>query len=184
LITGLGNIGEEYQHTRHNIGFDILDAYARASNISFMDKRYASVAETRIKGRTLVLIKPSTYVNLSGKAVNYWLAKENVPLENLLVLVDDLALPLGSIRIRAKGSDGGHNGLLNINEVIGTQDYARLRFGIGSEFSRGGQVDFVLGRWSAEEDKLLTPRIEEALEAIKCFALSGLNVTMNRYNKR
>lgn len=143
LIVGLGNIGAEYQETRHNMGFMILDAFAKASNIAFETKRYGDVAETRVKNKQLLLLKPSTYMNLSGNAVKYWMDKENIPLENVLVLVDDLALPLGTIRIKGKGSDAGHNGLKNIAQMLGSQNYARLRFGIGNDFPKGTQVDFV-----------------------------------------
>src|SRR5574344_327091 len=165
LIVGLGNIGAEYQETRHNMGFMILDAFAKASNIAFETKRYGDVAETRVKNKQLLLLKPSTYMNLSGNAVKYWMDKENIPLENVLVLVDDLALPLGTIRIKGKGSDAGHNGLKNIAQMLGTQNYARLRFGIGNDFPRGMQVDFVLSRFSPEEKKILTERIDIAIEA-------------------
>lgn len=184
LIVGLGNIGAEYQETRHNMGFIILDAFAKASNIAFETKRYGDVAETRVKNKQLLLLKPSTYMNLSGNAVKYWMDKENIPLENVLVLVDDLALPLGTIRIKGKGSDAGHNGLKNIAQMLGSQNYARLRFGIGNDFPKGTQVDFVLGHFSAEEKKLLKPRIEVAVEAMKTFCLSGLGFTMNNYNNK
>ena len=154
LIAGLGNIGAEYKNTRHNIGFQILDALAGASNISFNDKRYGFVAEYKFKARTFILLKPTTYMNLSGRAVAYWLQKESIELSNLLVLVDDLALPFGTIRVRAKGGAGGHNGLENINQVLGRNDYTRLRFGIGDNFHKGFQVDYVLGDWSKEEEKI------------------------------
>ena len=184
LIVGLGNVGDDYQHTRHNIGFDVLDAFAKASNICFEDKRYGSVAETKYKGRTFVLLKPSTYVNLSGKAVNYWLQKENIPIENLLVILDDLALPLGTLRLRSKGSDGGHNGLKNINEVMARNDYARLRFGISSDFPKGYQVDYVLGRWDNEEKKILDTRFPLVVEMIKSFGTIGVQMTMTQYNNK
>ena len=184
LIVGLGNIGAEYQETRHNMGFMILDAFANASNIAFETKRYGDVAETRVKNKQLLLLKPSTYMNLSGNAVKYWMDKENIPLENVLVLVDDLALPLGTIRIKGKGSDAGHNGLKNIAQMLGSQNYARLRFGIGNDFPKGTQVDFVLGHFSAEEKKLLELRIEVAVEAMKTFCLSGLGFAMNNYNNK
>ena len=151
LIVGLGNIGPEYQNTRHNIGFKVLDAFAKASNTVFEDMRYGAVATVKLKGRTLILLKPNTYMNLSGKAVSYWMQKEKIELSNLFVVVDDLALPFGTIRLRGKGSDGGHNGLKSINQLLGTQDYTRLRFGIGNEFPKGKQVDYVLGEWSSEE---------------------------------
>lgn len=162
----------------------MLDALAKASNIAFVDTRYGFVAQLKHKGRTFVLLKPSTYVNLSGKAVNYWLQKENIPVENLLVVVDDIALPLGAIRLRPRGSDGGHNGLKNINEVLGTQDYARLRFGIGNDFSRGRQVDYVLGEWTDEELKVLPERVALAGEAVLAFGTVGLDRAMNLFNNR
>lgn len=183
LIAGLGNIGEEYADTRHNIGFNILDALAGASNISFSPDRYASVARMRLKNKEVVLIKPTTYMNLSGKAVNYWLQHEKIPIENLLVIVDELALPFGSIRIKTKGSDGGHNGLKNIQQVLGTTAYPRLRFGIGNDFPKGQQVNFVLSPWSDEELSTLPARIEKATEAIKSFVLAGPGITMTQYNK-
>ena len=184
LIVGLGNIGDEYAFTRHNIGFDILDAFAKASNICFQDGRYAFSCEAKYKGRTLVLIKPTTYMNLSGKAVNYWLQKERIPLENLLVLVDDLAIPFGTLRLRPKGGDGGHNGLKNIQETLMTQNYARLRFGIGDQFYKGQQVDYVLSKWSKEESAKLTERFEIAGEIIKSFVTTGLERTMTAYNSK
>ena len=184
LIVGIGNVGDDYQHTRHNIGFDILDALAKASNICFKDNRYGAIAEYKFKGRIFVLLKPSTYVNLSGKAVNYWLQKENIPIENLLVILDDLALPLGTLRLKSKGSDGGHNGLKNIDEVLGHNDYARLRFGIGNEFPKGYQVDYVLGRWDAEEHKILDERIQIVSEIIKSFGTIGVQRTMSQYNNK
>ena len=184
LIAGLGNIGAEYADTRHNIGFNVLDALAGASNAVFTASRYGSVAEARFKGRTLVLLKPSTYMNLSGKAVSYWLQKEKIPLENLFVIVDDIALPFGTIRIRARGSDGGHNGLKNINAMLGTDNYARLRFGIGGDFPKGFQVDHVLGEWTPEEKKELPAKLDAAGEAIKAFSTVGIERTMNSYNKK
>jgi len=184
LIAGLGNIGAEYKNTRHNVGFKILDALTKASNIVFEDKRYGFLAEFRFKGRIFLLLKPSTYMNLSGKAVSYWLKKENIPVENLFVCVDDLALPFGSIRIRGKGSDGGHNGLKNITEAIGTNDYARLRFGIGDNFHKGLQVDYVLSEWTREEENQLPEKLDTCAEIIKSFGTIGLENTMNLYNKR
>src|SRR5512140_635990 len=151
LIAGLGNIGDGYRDTRHNIGFTVLDAMARASNTSFTDRRYGSVCNVKFRGREIILLKPSTFMNLSGNAVSYWLKKENVPVENLLIIVDDLALPLGTIRMRPKGSDGGHNGLAHINAVLGTSEYARIRVGIGNDFRKGAQVNYVLGTWTPEE---------------------------------
>ena len=184
LIAGLGNIGAEYAGTRHNIGFTVLDALAEASNTVFTPSRYGSVAEVKFKGRTLVLLKPSTYMNLSGKAVSYWLQKEKILTENLFVVVDDIALPFGTIRIRGKGSDGGHNGLKNINSVLGTDNYARLRFGIGGDFPKGFQVDYVLGEWTVEEKKEMPAKLTAAGEAIKSFATIGLERTMNFHNKK
>ncbi len=182
LIVGLGNIGDEYKDTRHNIGFNVLDALAGASNISFTDKRYGSIASLKFKGRSFVLLKPSTFMNRSGLAVSYWLKKEKLSPENMLVVVDDIALPFGSIRIRPKGGDGGHNGLANINQVIGTSAYARIRFGIGSDFFSGQQVNYVLSSWSDEESKILPERLDVCGEIIKSFGTIGLELTMTRYN--
>jgi PTH1 family peptidyl-tRNA hydrolase len=184
LITGLGNIGPEYHNTRHNIGFKILDALAEASNISFQDKRYGSITEYKFKGRTLLLLKPSTYVNRSGLAVNYWMKKEKIPLEKLLVIVDDLALPFGSLRLKGKGGDAGHNGLNNIQQVLGTSKYPRLRFGIGNEYNFGQQINYVLGNWCAEEEKILPDRIDVAVSIIQSFSTIGLNHTMNQFNNK
>jgi len=184
LIAGLGNIGKEYENTRHNIGFKILDALAGASNVVLNDGRYGFVGEMKYKARTFVLLRPTTYMNLSGRAVNYWLKKENIPLENLFVLVDDIALPFGTIRIKAKGSAGGHNGLQNINDVLGTNDYARLRFGIGDNFHKGYQVDYVLGEWTRDEDKELPMLIDHCMEAVKSFGTIGLERTMNFFNTK
>jgi PTH1 family peptidyl-tRNA hydrolase len=184
LIVGLGNIGIEYQHTRHNIGFTILDAFAEASNVFFEDNRYGFTAQARLKGRTIVLLKPSTFMNLSGNAVRYWMQKEKIALENLLVIVDDIALPFGTLRLRPKGSDAGHNGLKNIQDVLGHSDYARLRFGIGNDFPRGMQVEYVLGAWDGEEQKMLPERCEKAVEIIRSFCLAGLQNTMNVYNNK
>ena len=184
LIVGLGNIGEKYQNSRHNIGFQILDALAERKNIAFETRKLGDLARFSYKGRTFILLKPSTYMNLSGKAVQYWQRLEKIPLENILVVTDDLNLPFGTIRLKAKGSAGGHNGLNNIHEVLQTQNYARLRFGIGSEYSRGQQVDHVLGSWSEEEEKLLPERIEKTGKAISSFALAGIQNTMNEFNGR
>lgn len=184
LIVGLGNIGNEYAHTRHNIGFDTLDALAEASNVVFSDRRYGAVANMKLKGHQLILLKPSTYMNLSGNAVRYWMQQENIPVEQLLVVVDDLALPFGALRLKGKGSDAGHNGLKNIQELIGTQAYARLRFGIGHDFHSGEQVDYVLGRFSEEQEHEKAKRIEIACEIIKSFCLAGLQNTMNQYNNK
>jgi PTH1 family peptidyl-tRNA hydrolase len=183
LIVGLGNIGEEYKDTRHNIGFTVLDAMAMASNISFTDRRYGAVCKIRYKGRDLILLKPSTYVNLSGNAVSYWLKKENIPLENMLVIVDDLAIPPGSIRMRIKGSDGGHNGLAHISSTLQTTEYPRIRIGIGNSFRRGGQKDFVLGKWEPSEKKFIEERIAIVINMIKSFAFAGIEITMSSYNK-
>ena len=184
LIVGLGNIGSEYAGTRHNIGFMVLDALAKASNLVFEDKRYGAVASLSVKGQQLVLLKPSTYMNLSGNAVRYWMNKENIPLERLLVVVDDLSLPFGALRMKPSGSDGGHNGLKHIASVLGTQAYARLRFGIGNDFPRGGQIDYVLGHFSEEDLKTMDERVELACEMIKSFCLAGIQITMNQYNKK
>jgi PTH1 family peptidyl-tRNA hydrolase len=184
LIVGLGNPGPEYAETRHNIGFQVLDALARTAEVAFAPARYGDRAEFRHKGRTFILIKPATYMNLSGKAVRYWLEQENVPVERLLVVTDDLALPFGAIRIRAKGGAGGHNGLASINELVGTEEYARLRFGIGNDFARGRQSEYVLGRWGAEEEKALPERVELAGKAILQFGLLGVARAMNHFNKR
>jgi len=183
LIVGLGNIGDNYKNTRHNIGFKILDAMAQASGVPFSDKRYGFVTTTKYKGRDITLLKPSTYMNLSGNAVDYWLKKEKIPIENTLVIVDDIALPIGSFRLKPKGSDGGHNGLAHITTVLGTNEYARLRFGIGAEFNKGGQVNFVLGAWTPEEIKIIEERIPVVIEIIKSFAFTGLELTMTAFNK-
>lgn len=184
LIVGLGNIGREYEDTRHNIGFRVLDALAKASNIVFEDRRYGFVAELRVKGRTLILLKPSTYMNLSGNAVRYWMNHEKIPIENLLVVVDDLALPFGTLRLKGKGSNAGHNGLGNIQSVLSTQEYARLRFGIGSDFPRGRQVDYVLDDFTDDEEKALPEKLETCGEIIKSFCLAGIQNTMNQYNNK
>lgn len=184
LVVGLGNIGAEYQDTRHNIGFTILDAFAEASNVVFESKRYGAVAQMRLKNQQLVLLKPSTYMNLSGEAVRYWMQKEKIELDHLLVVVDDLALPFGTIRLRGKGADGGHNGLKNINALLGSQNYARLRFGIGNDFPEGAQVDYVLGPLTKEEQDILPDRAKQAVGAIKAFCLSGLSFAMTNYNNK
>lgn len=182
LIVGLGNIGPEYQDTRHNIGFNVLDAFAKASNVVFEDRRYGAASEVKLKGRPLILLKPNTYMNLSGKAVSYWMQKEKIALENLLILVDDLALPFGTLRLRGQGSDGGHNGLKSINACLGTTNYARLRFGIGNEFKKGQQVDYVLGGWKEEEIKHMDALLERSKEIISSFVLLGLSKTMTSFN--
>ena len=184
LIVGLGNIGAEYHQTRHNIGFMILDAMAMGSNISFSTQRYGDVAYARIKNKQLVLLKPSTYMNLSGEAVRYWAQKEKIPVDHILILVDDLALPFGAIRIKGSGSDAGHNGLKNIAAMLGTQAYPRLRFGIGNDFARGHQVDYVLSRFSSDDLKALEPRIEVAIDAIKTFVLAGIQTAMCQFNNK
>ncbi len=184
MIAGLGNFGEESDGPRHNTGFMVLDAFAKASNIVFDDKRYGFVSETSIKGRKVILLKPSTFMNLSGNAVRYWMNKENIAIEHLLVIVDDLSLSLGSLRLKPNGSNGGHNGLGNIQSVIGTQQYARLRVGIGNEFPRGGQIDWVLGKYDAEDLAALQPNIDTAVEIIKSFVLAGIDITMNAFNNK
>lgn len=185
LIAGLGNIGSDYENTRHNIGFEVLDALAkRASNLVFEEDRYAFKAEMKYKGRTLVLIKPTTYMNLSGKAVNYWLQKENIPVENLLVVTDELALPFGTLRLKGKGSDGGHNGMKHIIATLGNAKFPRFRFGIGAEFSRGQQVDYVLGKWSEEEAEKLPERLEKSADLIQSFCFAGLAQTMSNFNNK
>ena len=183
LIVGLGNIGDGYKDTRHNIGFTVLDAMALASNISFKDKRYGSLCQIRYKGRDLILLKPSTYMNLSGNAVSYWLKKENIPIENLLVIVDDIALPLGSIRLRSKGSDGGHNGLAHINAILTTNEYSRIRIGIGNSFREGAQIGFVLGKWDPDEKKFMEERASIVIDMIRSFAFAGVELTMTAFNK-
>jgi len=184
LVVGLGNIGAEYADTRHNIGFNVLDALAGASNAVFTTARYGDVAEMKYKGRTLILLKPSTYMNLSGKAVRYWMDAEKIPLEHLLVVSDDIALPFGSLRLRPKGSAGGHNGLKNIAELLGTEGYARLRFGVGGDFPRGHQVDYVLGAWTAEEREAMPERLKVFGDAIRSFVTVGIAMTMNSFNKK
>ncbi|WP_296094239.1 aminoacyl-tRNA hydrolase [Alloprevotella tannerae] len=184
LIVGLGNIGDEYAETRHNIGFRVLDALATASNLVFEDRRYGFVTNLRVKNKRLLLLKPSTYMNASGNAVRYWMQKEKIPVERVLVVVDDLALPFGALRLRPGGSEAGHNGLRSITQCLGTQQYARLRFGIGNDFPRGGQVDFVLGKFGPEDLQAMPERVEMAGEIVKSFALSGIDFTMNHYNKK
>lgn len=182
LIVGLGNIGAEYADTRHNIGFKVLDALAKASNLVFEDKRYGFVTEMRVKNKQLLLLKPSTYMNLSGNAVRYWMTQKKIDVTNVLIIVDDLALPFGEIRIKPGGSEAGHNGLRSITQCLGTQQYPRLRFGIGNDFPKGGQVDFVLGKFSDTDLLTMDERIAQACEAIKAFSLSGINFAMNHYN--
>lgn len=184
LIVGLGNIGPEYAQTRHNAGFMILDALAEASNISFSSERYGDVGRGRIKNAQIVLLKPSTFMNLSGNAVRYWMTKENIPVEQILIAVDDIALPFGVVRLRPGGSDAGHNGLKNIAQMIGTQNFARLRFGIGNDFPRGCQIDYVLGRFTSEQQAEMSACIGVAVDAIKCVVLQGLAIAMNHYNHK
>lgn len=184
LVAGLGNYDIEYLHTRHNIGFDILDFIAGEKKISFASARYAETAEFRLKGRSVRLIKPTTFMNLSGKAVKYWLDKEKIPLENLLVVLDDLNLPLGKIRMRRNGSDGGHNGLKNIRELLQSEQYARLRFGIGNAYHRGGQANYVLGQWDKEDEAVLKERIPVAAKAVLAFILEGTDRAMSLYNSK
>lgn len=182
LIVGLGNIGADYVNTRHNIGFKVLDHLVRKENLSFVTAKLGEVAEYKVKGRTLILLKPNTYMNLSGKAVHYWMEKEKIAKENVLVITDDLNLPFGTIRIKSKGSDGGHNGLKNIQLILNTTEYPRFRFGISDEFKKGKQVDYVLGEWNEEEKAKLTERLDLSAEIINSFALAGLNNTMNEFN--
>jgi PTH1 family peptidyl-tRNA hydrolase len=192
LIAGLGNIGEEYAFTRHNVGFLIADALAQSlakdEEIQparlFSTDKLAMVHHARFRGKPVVIVKPTTYMNLSGKAINYWMQSEKISLDNMLVVADDLALPFGTLRVRKKGSDGGHNGLTDIIATMGTQEFPRLRFGIGAEFSRGSQVDYVLGRWSKEEEKLLEERIDKSVEIIKSFIATGIERTMTAFNKK
>jgi PTH1 family peptidyl-tRNA hydrolase len=183
LIVGLGNIGPEYTGTRHNIGFDVLDALASKHGGLFSVERLAEMVELKWKGHVLVCLKPTTFVNLSGRAVKYWMDKGHVPVENILVVLDDLALPLTRLRLRPAGSDAGHNGLKSIQETLGTQAYAKLRFGIGNDFSRGRQVDFVLGRWESQELPLVRQKIEKSVEIIESFVSIGIERTMSQYNK-
>ena len=184
LIVGLGNIGYEYDGTRHNIGFRVVDALAEAQGATFQDKRYGFVCKTRVKNAELLLLKPSTYMNLSGNAVRYWMQQEKIPVENVLIIVDDLSLPVGAIRMKQNGSDAGHNGLKHIAQMLSTQNYNRLKFGIGNDFPSGGQVDFVLGKFSPEDNKAINEKVPVACDAIKAFALSGMQFAMNHYNNK
>ena len=184
LIVGLGNIGAEYQNTRHNIGFRVVDALAEKAGVNFSTDRYGAVAEMRHRGHIVTLLKPSTYMNLSGKAVRYWLEATKTPIENLLIIVDDIALPFGSLRMRMKGSDGGHNGLKNINEILGSDAYSRIRFGIGGDFPRGFQVDHVLGQWTSEEEAQMAEKLKTFVDASLSFVSIGAQRTMNTYNKK
>lgn len=182
LVVGLGNPGEKYANTRHNIGFKVVEAFAKEREGAFALDKQAEVAQVKFKGRTIVLIKPTTFMNLSGKAVNYWMQQEKIPMENILVITDDIALPFGTLRMKGKGSDGGHNGLKDIQATLNSQQYARLRFGVGNNFYKGQQADYVLGEWSAEESEKLEERIKTATEFIKGFTTIGLNMTMSNWN--
>ncbi|OYU82291.1 MAG: aminoacyl-tRNA hydrolase [Flavobacterium sp. BFFFF1] len=182
LIVGLGNIGAEYVNTRHNIGFKVVDFLAKQESLSFETVKLGAMAEYKLKGRTYFLLKPNTYMNLSGKAVKFWMDKENIPLENIFVITDDLNLPFGAIRIKPKGSDGGHNGLKSINQMLNTQNYTRFRFGISDEFKKGKQVDYVLGEWDDDEKMKLPERLEMAANAVRSFGTAGLENTMTTYN--
>lgn len=184
LIIGLGNIGAEYAQTRHNIGFDVVQSFATKHGGFFKTDRLAEVAEVKWKGKTLVCIKPATYMNLSGKAFKYWMAKEKIAMENTLTIADDLALPLSRLRIRASGSAAGHNGLRDIEQTLGTDKYPRLRFGIGNQYPKGMQVEFVLGRWFKEELPVVNKKIEASVSVIESFAFAGIENTMNTYNKQ
>lgn len=184
LIVGLGNPGLKYAETRHNIGFKVLDELAKENDAKFSIQKHAELTKIKIKGRNLTLIKPTTFMNLSGKAVNYYLQAEKIPIENLFVITDDLALPFGKLRLKGQGSSGGHNGLKDIEHVLKTQQYARLRFGVGADFSKGKQVDYVLGEWNKEEKETLQERIEIATEFIKSFVSIGLNMTMTNWNNK
>ncbi|NJB71800.1 PTH1 family peptidyl-tRNA hydrolase [Saonia flava] len=182
LVVGLGNIGPEYENTRHNIGFKILDSLAQKEDVIFESNKLGATAFIKIKGKSVLLLKPSTYMNRSGKAVKYWLEKEKIPLENVLIVTDDINLTFGTIRIKAKGSDGGHNGLKDIQNLLQTTTYNRFRFGVGSDFSKGRQVDYVLGEWNEDEASKLPERMIKSREAIRSFVLSGLQNTMNQFN--
>lgn len=193
LIVGLGNIGDEYENTRHNVGFNVADAIASAlqkeeektkSIKLFSSDRYAFVNQSRFKGNRITIIKPTTFMNLSGKAVNYWMQEEKIPFKNLLIITDDLALPFGTLRMKKKGSDGGHNGLTDIISTFNTTEFARLRFGIGSEFSKGHQVNYVLGKWNVEEEKVLPERIEQCVKIVKSFVAIGVDRTMSDFNNK
>ena len=182
LIVGLGNIGEKYHNTRHNIGFKIVDELAKDKEVSFETEKLGSVASFRFKGKTIILLKPSTFMNLSGKAVKYWMQKEKISIENVLIITDDLNIDFGTIRVKAKGSDGGHNGLKDIQEKLGTTTYPRFRFGVGNNYSKGRQVDYVLGDWTAEEESQFIERLPKATEVVLSFATQGLANTMNNFN--
>ena len=184
LIVGLGNPGNEYAHTRHNIGFDVVYAFVAKHGGSFRTDRLAYVAEVKWKGKKFVCICPATYMNLSGKAVKYWMEKEKIPLENILVIVDEVAIPLNKLRLRPSGSDGGHNGLKSIHESLETTEYARLRFGIGNNYPKGMQSDYVLGKWRKEEESIVKLKIEKAVEVIETFVTVGISMAMNQVNNQ
>jgi len=184
LITGLGNPGEEYKNTRHNIGFEAVDALAADAGAVFKTERYGDVVKIKHRGKILVLLKPSTYMNLSGKAVRYWLEKENIPIEKFLVIADDIALPTGMLRMKKKGSDGGHNGIADIIRILSTSNFNRLRIGVGNSFSKGKQVDYVLGRWTTEEEEVLAPKIQKVVDMVKSFVVIGADRTMNFFNEK
>ncbi|MDR2969605.1 MAG: aminoacyl-tRNA hydrolase [Tannerellaceae bacterium] len=182
LIAGLGNIGSEYWGTRHNIGFRVVNKLVENAGGQFTEQRYGAVSKIRVKNKELVVLKPNTFMNLSGNAIRYWLQKENIPVEKLLVIVDDIALPFGTLRLKPKGSDAGHNGLKNIQQVLATQQYCRLRFGIGNQFPKGGQIDYVLGMFDPEELEIMPPILDRAADIVKSFCLAGVEITMNQYN--
>jgi PTH1 family peptidyl-tRNA hydrolase len=184
LIAGLGNIGDEYANTRHNIGFIVADAIANEAEAVFKSERYAAMTKIRYRGKILVVIKPATYMNLSGKAVRYWMEKENIPAERMLVITDDIALNVGTLRMRKKGGDGGHNGLENIILTLGSELFPRLRVGIGNDFSKGYQSDYVLGKWTREEEEIMIPKVKSAVEMVKSFVIRGIDQTMTSYNKK
>lgn len=184
LIVGLGNIGKEYAHTRHNIGFDVLDAFLEGKEAAFTNDRYADKAEIKYRGKKVILIKPTTYMNLSGKAVNYWMQDEKILMDHVLIILDDVALPFGALRLRSGGNNGGHNGLKNIDELLGSNNYPRLRFGIGNDFLRGQQVDYVLGKWSEDQMKVLPDRIKASVDVIKSFVGNGITFAMNNFNNK
>lgn len=182
LVVGLGNIGSEYEETRHNIGFKVLDFLADEESLTFESAKLGAVATFKYKGKSVLCLKPSTYMNLSGKAVNYWMEKESIPLDNVLIITDDINLPFGTIRLKSKGSDGGHNGLKDIQNTLQTSQYHRFRFGVGAEFSKGRQVDYVLGQWNADEAKALPERLKKSTELIRSFVFAGVKNTMNQFN--
>ncbi len=182
LIAGLGNIGKEYESTRHNIGFDVLEVLATQEDFSFENAKLGAVGTFKHKGRSILCLKPSTFMNLSGKAIRYWMEKEKIPLENLLVITDDINLPFGSIRLKSKGSDGGHNGLKHIQNTLQTQQYHRFRFGVGSNFGKGRQIDYVLGKWNEEERQLLPERLAKSTDLVRSFIFAGTHATMNQFN--